>query len=64
MCQVDTLQKGPVKVPKYLRIKDSDFRDLFNPKKASELLELGGVKHAINIEGTVPYSPLYNLLEN
>jgi hypothetical protein len=37
--------------------------DYFNPDKALELPNLGGVKHLINIDGPIPYSPLYNLLE-
>jgi hypothetical protein len=51
-------------VPVYLRDnKYEDFLEVFDPDKALELPNLGGIKHSINIDNTVPYGPLYNLLE-
>ena len=57
--QINTLRKGALEVLRYLY----NFSDIFNLKKALEPLNLGGVKHSININETIPYSPLYNLLE-
>jgi hypothetical protein len=51
-------------MPVYLRDnKHEDFLEVFNPNKALELPNLGGIKYSINIDNTVPYGPLYNLLE-
>jgi hypothetical protein len=51
-------------MPVYFRDnKYEDFLEVFNPNKASELPDLGGIKYSINIDNIVPYRPLYNLLE-
>ena len=57
--QINTLRKGALEVPRYLY----NFSDIFNLKKALELLNLRGIKHSINTNKTIPYSPLYNLLK-
>jgi RNase H-like domain found in reverse transcriptase/Reverse transcriptase (RNA-dependent DNA polymerase) len=61
--QMNTLRKGASEVPEYLRQEGSDFSETFDPDKASELPDLGGVEHAIETDGPVPYGPLYNLSE-
>jgi hypothetical protein len=61
--QVNTLGKGASEVPKYLRDNGEDFIGVFDPNKASELPDLSGVEYSINMDGIVPYRPLYNLLE-
>jgi hypothetical protein len=61
--QVNTLGKGASEVPAYLRDDGEDFTGVFDPDKASELPDLGGVEHSIDTDGTVPYGPLYNLSE-
>jgi hypothetical protein len=51
-------------VPIYLRNnKYKDFSEVFDPNKASELPDLGGIEYSINTDSTVPYRPLYNLSE-
>ena len=61
--QVNTLGKGASEVPTYLWDNGEDFTGVFDPDKASELPDLGGVEHSIDTDGTVPYGPLYNLSE-
>jgi hypothetical protein len=62
--QINTLRKGALEVPVYFRDnKYEDFLEVFNPDKASELPDLGGIKYSINIDSIVPYGPLYNLSE-
>jgi transposase InsO family protein len=61
--QVNTLRKGALEVPAYLREEGNDFSDVFDPDKASELPDLGGVEHSIETDGPVPYGPLYQLSE-
>jgi len=61
--QVNILGKGASEVPAYLRDDGEDFTGVFDPDKASELPDLGGVEHSIDTDGTVPYGPLYNLSE-
>jgi hypothetical protein len=64
MRQINTFRKGASEIPIYLRDnKHEDFSEVFNPNKASELPNLSSIKHFINIDNTVPYRPLYNLLE-
>jgi hypothetical protein len=63
MRQVNTLGKGASEVPKYLRDNSEDFIGVFDPNKALELPNLSSVKYSINMDNTVPYRPLYNLLE-
>ena len=64
MRQINTLRKGASEVPIYLRDnKYKDFLEVFDPNKALELPNLSGIKYFININSTVLYRPLYNLLE-
>jgi len=64
MRQINTLRKGALEVPIYLRNnKYEDFLEVFNPNKALELPNLGGIKYFINTDNIVLYGPLYNLLE-
>ena len=46
-------------MPAYLREEGNDFSDVFDPDKASELPDLGGIKHSIETDSPVPYRPLY-----
>jgi hypothetical protein len=51
-------------VPIYLRDnKYENFLEIFNPNKALKLPNLSSIKYFININNTVSYGPLYNLLE-
>ena len=64
MRQINTLQKGALEVPVYFRNnKYKDFLEVFDPNKASELLNFSSIKYFININNIVLYKPLYNLLE-
>jgi hypothetical protein len=46
-------------VPAYLREEGNDFSDVFDLDKASELPDLGGVEHSIEIDSLILYRPLY-----
>jgi hypothetical protein len=61
--QMNTLRKGALEVPKYLRQEGSDFSKTFDPDKALELPNLGGVEYTIETDRPVLYGPLYNLSE-
>jgi hypothetical protein len=62
--QINTFRKGASEVPVYFRDnKYKDFSEVFDPDKASELPDLGGIKYSIDTDSTVPYRPLYNLSE-
>ena len=63
VCQINTLRQGASEVPLYLREPGRDMSDCFDPDKASELPDLGGVEHSIDTDGPIPYGPLYNLSE-
>jgi hypothetical protein len=64
MRQINTLRKGASEVSVYLRDnKYKDFSEVFDPDKASELPDFGGIEYSIDTDNTVPYGPLYNLLE-
>ena len=47
----------------YFRESSSDISDCFDPDKILEFFDLEDIKYSININGLIPYSPLYNLLE-
>ena len=61
--QINTLRQGVSEVPLYLQEPGRDISDYFNPDKVSELPDLRDIKYSININGLIPYSPLYNLSE-
>jgi hypothetical protein len=47
----------------YLRESSYDISDYFDPDKVLELPDLEDIEYSINIDGPIPYSLLYNLLE-
>jgi myosin-crossreactive antigen len=51
-------------MPVYFRNnKYENFLEVFNPNKALELPNFSSIKYFINIDNTVLYKSLYNLLE-
>ena len=64
MRQINTFRKEALEIPVYLRDnKYKDFLEVFDPNKALEFPNFSSIKYFINIDGIVPYGPLYNLLE-
>ena len=63
MCQINTLCQGVSEVLLYLRESGRDILDYFDSDKVLEFPDLGGIEYSIDIDGPIPYGPLYNLLE-
>jgi hypothetical protein len=47
----------------YFQELNQDILNCFNLNKALKFLDLKGIKYSININGLIPYNPLYNLLK-
>ena len=59
MLSISSITKEITNLPIYLL----GFKDIFNAKEATKLLDQGEFEHTIKITRLSPLSPLYNLLE-